>query len=87
MEQEKLNKTEIKKLLYKHKPLLAVLQNKTDTHYSYMTEIFPSFEESISVYFSVPILEMDGQEAQFTDVIQSQLLIRWIDKFSLNKEQ
>jgi len=62
---------EIKKALYKEKPLAKVI-TETNEHKGYVCGL----ENGATVYFHVPLSEMG--ENEFDDEISAQLLIRWI---------
>lgn len=62
--------TEIKKVLYKEKPV-AIVAGKGDTYYKYKT-----FCSLGIIEFRVPISDMSDK--LFDDKIQGQLLIRWL---------
>lgn len=71
MNKEELN--EVKKMLYKEKPI-ATLNSKSTIKYYYSAVL----ESGYHVFFIVPIDDMG--EHEFTDQMPAQLLIRWIDK-------
>ena len=68
-----MNKNEIKKALYKQKPIASIIFT-SPTYYDYMTEIVVN-EEKIEVAFRVPKTEINEH---FTVNMEAQLLIRWL---------
>lgn len=69
-----MNTTEIKKALYKQKPIAEYAYSK-DRVWTYSTEVVIDNREE-EVLFQVPIEEMG--EATFEKELPAQLLIRWM---------
>lgn len=67
---------EIKKLLYKQKPIAKCIGSNKDTK-KYETWI--SLNESNDMYLKFEVPYSDMGETKFSDEIQGQLLIRWLD--------
>lgn len=68
-----MDKNEIKKLLYKHKPT-AFRTFKDDNRQAYVCEL-PDAE----VIFNIPMNDAAG--ANLLETMPSQLLIRWIENY------
>jgi hypothetical protein len=66
-----MTNTEIKKALYREKPM-ATRYNKTVTNYYYVANLKSGFK----VYFTVPTKDMG--ELPFGETEQAQLLIRYL---------
>lgn len=67
--------TEIKKALYKEKPI-AILIDKAIDYKDLYTYVIPNNDLFKDVYFEVPTSEMDGTE--FKEEESAQHLIRWL---------
>lgn len=63
--------TEIKKMIYKEKPMAELLYIRKEKAY-YKTQL----ENSTSVLFSVPVIDMG--DADFLPNMEAKYLLRWI---------
>jgi len=66
---------EVKKQLYKQKPVAVKTAHKDGKHYHYVCQLVLDNQNCI-IEFKVPISDMGT--ANFDNTMSSQLLIRWI---------
>lgn len=66
-----MNKNEIKKALYRQKPIASFMKIKNGCAY-----YVASIEEDDAIIFKIPVNDMG--DAEFTLMMDAKLLIRWL---------